>query len=80
MGLRDIARKVIGRGRPEAPRSAPPPAAPPAAPSAAARPQPAAAPEAAAEEKPWYLQGTEDLEGWDETNPGEEPGKKNLRS
>lgn len=41
--------------------------------SASAEPVPAAT--AATAGRPWYL-GADDPEGWDETNPGAEPGKK----
>lgn len=85
MGLRDLAKKVLGRSPPPAAtHTSPPPAvtrpAAPVAPKPAAAPaKPSAAAPAEEEDKPWYLQGQEDLDGWDETNPGEEPGKKNLR-
>ncbi|MBM4367126.1 MAG: hypothetical protein FJ090_10370 [Deltaproteobacteria bacterium] len=81
MGLRDKIRGVVqkaltGGGGPSSPKPA---ASAPPAPSVGAPPAPVAAPEAA--DKPWYLQGTdsEGVEGWDQTNPGAEPGKTNLR-
>lgn len=87
MGLRDLAKRAIGRALSGgAAPSSPPPAR---TPEPAARPAPAPPPAAAAPpppetetdraEKPWFLQSGEDVEGWDETNPGQEPGKKNLR-
>lgn len=87
MGLRDKIRGAVNRvmsggGGPSSPKQpqAPVAAAPsPPAPSPPAAPAEVSAPEAA--EKPWYLQGTdsEGVEGWDQTNPGVEPGKTNLR-
>lgn len=71
MGLRDLAKKVLGRAQPARPEAA----APPVKAEAAARPET----KGEATEKPWYLEGQGDIDGWDETNPGEEPGKKNLR-
>ncbi len=81
MGLRDKLRGVVqkaltGGGGPSSPK---PPASTPAEPAKGATPAPVAAAEAA--DKPWYLEGTdsEGVEGWDQTNPGGEPGKTNLR-
>ncbi len=87
MGLRDLAKRAIGRALSggAAPSSPPPtrtPDAAPAAPAAApAAPEVRPAPEHETDraEKPWFLQDQEDVEGWDETNPGQEPGQKNLR-
>jgi hypothetical protein len=89
MGLRDKLRGAVGRlmkggGGPSSPRptepvkvARPTPAAPQATPTKAA------AGAQTADGKPtddaWYLQGQEDVEGWDQTNPGSEPGKSNLR-
>lgn len=87
MGLRDLAKRAIGRALSggAAPSSPPPtrtpeavrPAAPPPAAGAPVPPPPERETDRA--EKPWFLQDAEDVEGWDETNPGQEPGKKNLR-
>ncbi len=88
MGLRDLAKRAIGRAiSGGAAPSSPPPAR--AAAAAAVAPTPpqratAAAPppqdgETDRAAKPWFLQDTGDVDGWDETNPGQEPGQKNLR-
>ncbi len=62
MGLRDFAKKVVGRLRSTEPRpDAPAPAAPAAAPAAPAPKKPATG------DKPWFLDGQND--GWDDTNP-----------
>ena len=86
MGLRDLAKRTLQRAVSggAAPSSPPPSRTPPASEAKPAAPRPAAAPppqdqETDRAEKPWYLEGQEDIEGWDESNPGEEPGKKNLR-
>jgi hypothetical protein len=92
MGLRDLAKRAIHRALSGgAAPSSPPPARPgpaPEAPRAAAAPEahpagPAAHPAADHQtdraDKPWFLQGADDVDGWDETNPGAEPGQKNLR-
>lgn len=95
LAKRALNRALSGGAAPSSPPPAraapePPPAAPPtpaAAPSPAPAPaRPAAAvplPDANAEtgrsDKPWFLQGADDVDGWDETNPGAEPGQKNLR-
>ncbi len=63
--------------------AAPAPAAPPAAVAPAVAPTLPPLPDANAEtgrsDKPWFLQNADDVDGWDETNPGAEPGQKNLR-
>jgi hypothetical protein len=64
IGLRKALKKVLGRS--PAPGPAPAPADPPAKTA-----------EKATEDLPWYLQGDRDA-GWDATNPGTEPEKKNL--
>ncbi|MSQ00872.1 MAG: hypothetical protein EXR71_03140 [Myxococcales bacterium] len=87
MGLRDLAKRAIGRAISggAAPSSPPPPrpAAVPSVPSpphkATAAPPPPADGETDRAAKPWFLQDAEDVDGWDETNPGQEPGQKNLR-
>jgi hypothetical protein len=48
--------------------------APVAAPAAPAAPESSAT--AATSGRPWYLEGEAADEGWDETNPGWEPGRK----
>lgn len=85
MGLRDLAKRALHRAVSggAAPSSPPPPRPAPVVtpPAAAAPPSPPAStadPEDRAD-KPWFMQSDDDLEGWDETNPGAEPGKKNLR-
>ena len=55
------------------------PPAPTAAAAPPSTPAPAAAQAAERADKPWFMQSDDDLEGWDETNPGAEPGTKNLR-
>ena len=72
IGLRRALRKVVGRLRREgdAPVEAAPAAEPPA--TEAPRVDPATG-----EVLPWYLQGDRD-DGWDATNPGTEPSRKNL--
>ena len=88
-----VSRVMTGGGGPSSPRQPEVPAAKPAAPTPAPRAKadaaaaksdapakadgPAAKPDG--EVKPWYLEGQDDIEGWDQTNPGEEPGKTNLR-
>lgn len=72
MGLRDLAKKIVGKVKAEP--SSPHGPAPHVTPHS-----PPPGPPAKEGDKPWYLQGQEDLDGWDETNPGEEPGKKNLK-
>ena len=87
MGLRDLAKRAIGRAiSGGAAPSSPPPARSPAATAAPPPPQTAAAAtpppsdgETDRAAKPWFLQDTGDVDGWDETNPGQEPGQKNLR-
>jgi hypothetical protein len=46
------------------PDLSPPPASPPPAPAAVSEP----AAEGDATEKPWYLEGDEDADGWEHTN------------
>lgn len=72
MGLRDLAKKLVGKVKadPSSPHGPTPHVTPHSPPPG---------PPAKEGDKPWYLQGQEDLDGWDETNPGEEPGKKNLK-
>lgn len=62
-----------------APESAPAPAAAAPVRPAAAVPRPDANADTGRSDKPWFLQGADDVDGWDETNPGAEPGQKNLR-
>ena len=87
MGLRDKIRGAVkaaltGGGGPSSPKQ--PAAAPPVVPVAAANVAPVAKADGSDKAKPvtdgaWYLQGQADIEGWDQTNPGDEPGKTNLR-
>jgi len=89
VGLRDLAKRAIKRAVSggAAPSSPPPVRVPPAgtvppvheAHVAGPASPPPSDHETDRAEKPWYLQGQEDVEGWDQSNPGDEPGKKNLR-
>lgn len=87
MGLRDLAKRAIRRAVSggAAPSSPPPPRTEtPAAREPDTHPSVVSAPpppdrETDRADRPWFMQNEEDLEGWDETNPGAEPGKKNLR-
>lgn len=77
MALRSLLVRVVRRllrgGGPSSPRE--PYESPPAPPSGASPSQPADPP--AREAKAWYLDGS--TEGWDSTNPGTEPERRNLR-
>lgn len=64
IGLRKALKKVLGRA------PSPPPSPAPAEPGPKTAEKPT-------EDLPWYLQGDRDA-GWDATNPGTEPEKKNL--
>ena len=87
MGLRDLAKRAIRRAvsggaapsSPPPPRTETPPERPEPAHASVVSAPPPPDRETDRAEKPWFMQNEEDLEGWDETNPGAEPGKKNLR-
>jgi hypothetical protein len=72
--LRGVVRRLLRAGGPSSPREpseVPVPA--PARSTPSVEPPAAPAPEARA----WYLDGQQ--EGWDATNPGTEPERRNLR-
>lgn len=91
-GVRSAKEEAVSPGRPPPHResinpfweeerrkgatvSAPAPVNAPASPGVpAATPEPSAT--AATAGRPWYLEGEAADEGWDETNPGWEPGRK----
>ena len=89
MGLRDKIRGVVhkafsGGGGPSSPKMAGAPAPAVKVPPPAANVAPVASADGSGKAKPvtdgaWYLEGQEDIEGWDQTNPGAEPGQTNLR-
>jgi hypothetical protein len=81
MGLRDRIRGVVkqaltGGGGPSSPKAAGGAVVKPSGPAPAEKP---AGKPGDPTDGAWYLQGQEDIEGWDQTNPGSEPGKNNLR-
>lgn len=82
MGLRDKLKGAVKAALGVAPKAAAPAAAPVSAPPANVAP--VASADGSGKAKPvtdgaWYLEGQADIEGWDQTNPGSEPGQVNLR-
>lgn len=89
MGLRDKIRGVVqkafnGGGGPSSPKPAGSNSPAAHVPPPAANVKPSAKADGSDKAKgvtdgAWYLEGQADIEGWDQTNPGSEPGQENLR-